>query len=149
RGLPVQACIYETPELRSAVARLLNERRHDLVHAQLARMAKLVDEHCPIPRVIDLVDALSLNLRRRADFDRVPLRTIARIEVRSLLHYEREICRFWNHATLVSAPDRSAIGDLPNLTVNPKGVAPDRFIFQVEGRDRHEILFTGNLGYFA
>src|SRR5579871_4408185 len=72
RGEALQSCIYETPAMRDAVGRILAEKRHEVAHVQLARMAGLFAGVTQIPRVIDLVDALSLNLHRRGDFDRGP-----------------------------------------------------------------------------
>src|SRR5271166_5062659 len=77
RGEPLQSCIYETPAMRDAIGRVLAEQRHEVVHLQLARMAGLLARDTGIrriPHVIDLVDALSLNLHRRGNFDRGPLR---------------------------------------------------------------------------
>jgi len=149
RGKPLQSCIYETPEMRRAIGSLLAEKRHEVAHVQLARMAGFLDGETSIPRVIDLVDALSLNLRRRGSFDRGPLRLLANAEANRLLTYEREICCTWDRAIVVSPVDRAAIGDFANLSINPSGVDLEEFRFQSEGRDRHEILFTGNLGYFS
>jgi polysaccharide biosynthesis protein PslH len=36
---PMQTALHETPAMRGAITRLLGEKRHDLVHVQLARMA--------------------------------------------------------------------------------------------------------------
>jgi sugar transferase (PEP-CTERM/EpsH1 system associated) len=149
RGKPLQGCIYETREMRHAIGRLLAERRHDVAHVQLVRMAGLLEGETSIPRVIDLVDALSLNLRRRASFDRGPLRQLARTEANRLRRYEREICRSWDRAIVVSPLDRAAIGDFAHLLVNPSGVDLEEFSFHREGGNPHEILFTGNLGYFS
>ena len=148
-GRPLQAAWYETAEMRRTIGRLLGERRHDLVHVQLARMAGLLDEATSIPRVIDFVDALSLNLRRRAEYDRGVLSLAARLEAQRLLRLERDICQSWNHAMVVSPVDREAIGSFPNLTVNPSGVDLQEFRYSSEGRDRYSVIFTGNLGYFS
>jgi hypothetical protein len=122
-GRPLQTAMHETPAMRRAVGRLLAERRHDLVHVQLARMAGCVEETALLPRVIDLVDALSLNFQRRSGYDRAPFEIAARLEARRLQRYEREICHTWDHATVVSPVDRGAIGDFANLTVNRSGVS--------------------------
>jgi sugar transferase (PEP-CTERM/EpsH1 system associated) len=148
-GRPLQTAMHETPAMRSAVARLLGDRRHDLIHVQLARMAWCLEGMDSFPRVIDLVDALSLNFLRRSVHHRVPLRLAARFEARRLLRYEREICRTWDHATVVSPVDRGAIGDFFNLTVNRSGVDLNDFAMRTAGRDPYTILFTGNLGYFS
>ncbi|HLJ43400.1 MAG TPA: glycosyltransferase [Candidatus Binataceae bacterium] len=148
-GRPLQTAMYETPAMRRAVGRLLAERRHDLVHVQLARMAGCVEETAGLPRVIDLVDALSLNFQRRSGYDRAPFGIAARLEARRLRRYERKICRTWDHATVVSPVDRGAIGDFANLTVNRSGIELDDCGWRTGERDPHTIVFTGNLGYFS
>jgi sugar transferase (PEP-CTERM/EpsH1 system associated) len=148
-GRPMQTAMHETPAMRRTVGRLLGERRHDLVHVQLARMAWCVEGMTSLPRVIDFVDALSLNFQRRSGYDHVPLRLAVRLEARRLLRYEREICRTWDHATVVSPVDRRAIGDFSNLTVNRSGVELGDCALRAGGRDPYTILFTGNLGYFS
>jgi len=148
-GRPLQTCLYETPEVRQLISRLLHEKRFDLVHVQLARMAGLLDETTSPPRVIDLVDALSLNMQRRRQYDHGLMRLAALLEAKRLRRYERIICRSWDHATVVSSVDRRAIGDFPNLTVNSSGVDLDEFPFHGGERDPYSIVFTGNLGYFS
>jgi polysaccharide biosynthesis protein PslH len=151
RGLgddrPFQTALHDTAAMRRALARLLADRRHDVVHVQLARLARPL-EAATLPRVVDLIDALSLNMQRRAERDRGPARFAAALEARRLRAYERRLCRTFEHATVVSAIDRAAIGDFANLTVNPNGVELDRFPFRRDGRDPDRIVFTGNLGYF-
>jgi glycosyltransferase involved in cell wall biosynthesis len=112
-------------------------------------MAGLTPRTIAIPRVIDFVDALSLNLQRRAAYNRGPMKLAVAAEAARLLGYEREICRTWDHATAVSPVDRTAIGDFPNLSVNASGVDLEEFPYRWEGRDRSTIVFTGNMGYFS
>lgn len=148
-GRPMQTAMHETPAMRRTIGRLLAEKRHDLVHVQLARMAWCVEGMASLPRVIDFVDALSLNFRRRSGYDHALLRLAVRLEARRLLRYEREICRTWDHAMVVSPVDRRAIGDFSNLTVNRNGVDLAGCVLHAGGRDPYTILFTGNLGYFS
>lgn len=149
---PLQTSLYETPAMRRALSGILAARRHDVVHVQLARMAR----HCegsPTPVVVDLIDALSLNMERRARRDPGPARFAAALEAKRLRRYEQWLCRTFAHATVVSEVDRAAIGDFANLTINPNGVDVD-----AEGppstsagrgpRLADCITFTGNLGYF-
>jgi sugar transferase (PEP-CTERM/EpsH1 system associated) len=155
---PLQTALYETPAMRRAIGGILAARRHDVVHVQLARMAR----HCegsPTPVVVDLIDALSLNMERRATRDPGPARFAAAFEAKRLRRYEQWLCRTFAHATVVSEIDRAAIGDFPNLTINPNGVASERLPNGVDGerppgsagretRLSDCITFTGNLGYF-
>ena len=144
---PLQSALYETPAMRRTVAGLLAERRHDVVHVQLARMAR----HCeasPLPVVVDLIDALSLNMERRARRDPGPARLAAALEAKRLRRYEQWLCRTLAHATVVSAVDRAAIGDFPNLTINPNGVDLEDVALTATlrlARMPECIVFTGNL----
>lgn len=144
---PLQTALYETPAMRRVVQRLLAERRHDVVHVQLARMARHVED-ATLPVVVDLVDALSLNMERRAARDQGPARFAAALEAKRLRRYEQRLCRTFAHATVVSPVDRAAIGDFPNLSINPNGVDLACFPFALGGRDPDRVAFTGNLGYF-
>ena len=152
RGLgsarPLQALLFETAPMQRALRGLLAERRHDLVHLQLARMAGHLTEAPGIPRVVDLIDALSLNMRRRERRDRAPMRWAAHLEATRLARFERDLCARWDRALVVSDADRDAIGAHPNLAVNTNGVDVARFRPCIEGRDPERIVFTGNLGYF-
>lgn len=147
-GRPLQTALYDTRDLRHALRRLLAEKRHDVVHVQLVRLAAPLEEGCDVPRVLDLVDALSLNMERRRLRTRGPMSWLAAMERRRLLAYERRLCGSWEAATVVSETDRRAIGPFPNLSVNPNGVELARFPFRDGGaRPPHRIVFTGNLGY--
>lgn len=147
---PLQTSLYETPAMRRAIGGILAARRHDVVHVQLARMAR----HCEgstAPVVVDLIDALSLNMERRASRDPGPARFAAALEAKRLRRYEQWLCRTFAHATVVSAVDRAAIGDFTNLTINPNGVASEGELPATAARVAREpecIVFTGNLGYF-
>ena len=147
-GRPLQTSIYDTPRMRHLIHRLLGEARHDVVHVQMARMAALLDDEIGTPRVVDLIDALSLNMARRRAFDHGPVRWLAALEGRRLERQERALCRTWDRALVASEVDRRAIGEFPNLLVNSNAVDLARFVPHAEARRPSAIVFSGNLGYF-
>lgn len=146
-GRPVQTALYDTREFRRVVHRLLNEGRHDVAHVQLARLAAPFERGVSIPRVIDFVDALSVNMQRRGQRTRGPMAWAVRAECRRLQGYERSLCGSFEAATVVSEADRRAIGPFSNLSVNANGVDLSRFPFHEGDRDLSRIVLTGNLGY--
>jgi glycosyltransferase involved in cell wall biosynthesis len=115
---------------------------------QLVRRTAALPERLDLPLVVDLVDALSLNLERRAGHEIAPLRALLRSEAARLLRFERALCTRAQAVTVVSPLDREAIGDLPRLHVNRNGVDLERFAPPTSPRDPHLLVFTGNLGYF-
>ena len=69
RGIqPLQVALHADAGRELDLA-ALRGRGFELVHVQLARLAPVLDEFAPLPRVLDFVDALSLNMARRARYD--------------------------------------------------------------------------------
>jgi glycosyltransferase involved in cell wall biosynthesis len=99
--------------------------------------------------VVDHVDALSLNMRRRARGpEALPVRCFARLESALLRRWERRVAG-WSRAQVVTAEeDASALWQFPPPVVIPQGwdgrgegvaaPAPNRDI---------DVIFTGNMRY--
>jgi sugar transferase (PEP-CTERM/EpsH1 system associated) len=147
-AFPLQTAIYQTAAMRRRIAKLLHHHTFDLVHLQLARMAPYFENEQHLPRLVDLIDALSLNMERRFRHDHSPLKWAAYFEWKRLKHYEQTICQKFDRVTVVSPFDREAIGPYPNLLVNPNGVDSGSFAFNSHSREPDSIIFSGNMGYF-
>jgi polysaccharide biosynthesis protein PslH len=148
-GLPLQVALFDSQDARATIRSLVASERFDLAHVQLARAFPLVDASLGLPRVVDLIDALSLNMRSRAVHDRGPLRWAARVDAARLLRYERRICDEADAALVVAQADRDAIGGEDAPTVNSNGVDLAAFPHVAAPRPDRGLVFTGNLGYFA
>jgi sugar transferase (PEP-CTERM/EpsH1 system associated) len=144
-GRPIQVAFYDSPVMRRLVADRLPH--HDVLHAQLVRMAPYVDRGTPA--VLDLVDALSTNMESRAVGDHAPMRFITRLEARRLRRYEPEAVGRARRSAVVSDLDRRALGSPAGMAVIPQGVDLSLFPFVEGPRDPDAVVFTGNLGYFV
>lgn len=148
-GLPAQAGWTATPPLRRLLAELLAERRHDLLHVQLARAAAGLPARPGLPVLVDLIDALSANMARRVARERRPWwRLAARLEQRRLARLERALCARVGLATVVSEDDRQALAAGTNVVVNANGVDVATFCPGGDPRLPERLVFGGNLGYF-
>lgn len=146
--LPLQVAMYDAVPAVVGLDALLAAARFDLAHVQLARLGPMLRRLSPLPCVVDFIDALSLNMARRAAFDRAPVSWVARMESSRLERYERKICAEAAATAISSAQDRAAVGNFRNLHVVGNGVDLDQFPFVVP-RDRGaNVVFIGNLGYF-
>ena len=148
---PLQMAYYRSPALRAAVAALAPE--HDLVLAHLVRTADYVRD-LPMPRVLDMTDAISMNLKRlhaaeRGYFDL--RRHIYALEARRLVAHERRIARDFDLVTLTSPVDRSFLFDrnrpeYSHVAVVANGVdLPEPTPPAQATRQPGEIVFVGNL----
>jgi len=146
--LPLQTLFFFDPRFRQRVHALLGETSFDLVQVQLVRMAPVVDGLDALPKVLDLIDALSLNWYRRARQERVPLAWLVGLEAKRLQRYERTLDKQLDQLIVSSPVDREFIGAYENLHVIPNGVDIERFPFVEDGREPYTIIFTGRMGYF-
>lgn len=145
---PFQVLLYQSAIMHRVLAELLERYHFDIVHVQLARMAPYFELKFEMPRVIDLIDALSLNMKRRFQVDKGLPKLASYIEWRKLLRYEQKICQMYDQVIVVSDEDRIAIGDFPNLNVLPTVIELDQFPMIREGREPRTLVFSGNMGYF-
>jgi len=147
--LPVQTLFFLGPQLRQRVRSLLDARPFDVVHVQLIRMAPVAEGLSGnTPKVIDLIDALSVNMALRAQRKRGPKAWLWAWEARRIQRYERALTQQYDQLVVSSAVDRSAIGDYRNLHVVPNGVDLDAHVFMTERREAATIVFTGTMWYF-
>jgi len=147
-SLPLQTLYFFDPRFRQRVRALLQERSFDLIHVQLVRMAPVINGLGHIPKVLDLIDAVSLNMARRAERERGPVALIAALEAKRVERYERLLTRHYDQLIVSSRLDREAIGDFDNVAVIPNGVDARAHPFIEDGRDPNTIVFTGRMGYF-
>jgi len=145
---PLQAALFDSPRMRQAIAQCVADTAFDVAHVQLARAAPLVPASLGVPRVVDLVDALSLNMQRRANADHGAWRWAARMDAARLRRLERQVCRDASAATVVAKADREAIGAGAAIDINANGVDLSAFPFSTDPRVPGRIVFSGNLGYF-
>ena len=148
-AVPLQGAMNATRAFGDALQELLRSSEFDVAHVQLARMGEVLPLLDRLPCVLDLIDALSANMARRARYDRGPMRLLASHEAARLLPYERGLCERVAAATVSSTRDRVVLGeDLPMLHVVANGIDADQFAFSTQAREPDRLVFSGNLGYF-
>jgi sugar transferase (PEP-CTERM/EpsH1 system associated) len=146
--LPLQAALFDSEGARRVLAALASEG-FDVAHLQLVRLAPLAPALAAVPGVVDFVDALSLNIARRAELDLAPLRPLWRLEAGRLRRAERALLDRVGRGVVVSEAAREALGGGDRLSVVPNGVDGEAFAFEGGPRRSSDVLFAGNLGYFA
>lgn len=154
-GLPLQVGLFDVSSMRNRLMQLLESERFDLMHVQLTRLAHVCERAVAartaassIPRVLDMVDSLSLNMHQRRRFDSGPAALAAGFEERRLRRYEMALCRRFERVLVVSPRDAEALGNPTNVIVNPGGVDLPSESLSVVRRQPRRILLGGNLGYF-
>jgi sugar transferase (PEP-CTERM/EpsH1 system associated) len=147
-ALPLQTLYFCPPVIQKCVQTLVQEEPFDLIHVQLARMAPVADGLSGVPKVIDFIDALSLNMHRRATQERWPMKWLFHLEARRMARYEQKLVSSFDQQIVSSPLDKEAIGASETLHVIPNGVNIEDFPYTENGREDSLILFTGRMGYF-
>lgn len=145
---PLQVAMHDGVPRGAGLETLLSQSRFDLAHVQTARLGGLLPMLAPLPCVVDLVDALSLNMARRAAIERGPMRWVAALEARRMRRFEQLLCERADAVAVSGDADIAAIGARANLVRIDNGVDADSFAFQTSEDDARDIVFIGNLGYF-
>jgi len=146
--IPGQVRMFLDRGMDRAVGGALAGWRPDVVHVTLSRMAPYLPPPGPWHRHLDLVDALSANLRRRAEASGPGVRQALAAEGRLLERYEARAVLAADSASLVADADRRAAPGLEACAVVPNGIALEDFPFREPGADPPVLVFFGNLGYF-
>jgi glycosyltransferase involved in cell wall biosynthesis len=116
------------------------------VHAFMLRVAPYVVD-VRTPKVLDLIDSMQLNIRRRVDREKIPLRWVFREELRRIRRYENSLSTHFD-AMLVVSPGDKALIDGSNIHVIPLGVDTTAFSPAIDKKTSHQtLIFSGNMNY--
>jgi sugar transferase (PEP-CTERM/EpsH1 system associated) len=143
--LPFQVLYYRSGEFRKSFNSLLTNGNFDLIHAFMLRLAPFCQD-ASIPVVLDMIDSMQLNFKRRVDTVRTPQKWILQEELRRLSHFETKTCHQFNSVIVVSNMDKEYIS-APNVDVVPLGIDTERFAPGEAHIDIPTIIFSGNMFY--
>jgi len=147
RGDPLQVGLHRAAAMRRVVGRLADPAGADVAIVQLARMAPYLAGPGHPPTVLDMVDALSLNMARRAARERGPLGPVAAWEARRLRRFEGWAQRVHDRTVAVSRSDAEALAITAGGVV-PNGVDLDHFAYRPPVGRPASVVCVGNMGYF-
>ena len=128
--LPLQIWYWYSKEMQRIVDDLVSQNDFDIIHVQFFRMAQYITKFKDYPKILDLTDAMSLNLNRRAKLDKGIKYPLLKLEESRTSRYETEIVKQFDMGIMVSAQDRDYLLSLDGslkLGVVPMGVDLEYF----------------------
>ena len=150
-GEPLQVAFYRSAEFRATVEALAPS--HDAVLAHLVRTAEYARD-LPLLRILEMTDAISMNLARVASLDAGYFdarRWIYALEAPRMRAYERRVVKDFDVVSLTSQVDKSfllagADEFVDRMLVVPNGVdTPDDVPPPQAARNPDEIAFVGHM----
>lgn len=145
RSLPLQVLYYQSAEYQRKLKAFLSRKRFDIIHTVMARGAPFTMGVKNTGKVLEMIDALSLNMARRAQTETGIARWVFQREAARMRRFEQDICRKFDQVLVVSDLDGEHLA-APNVSVLPAGVElPNRS--RRLTNDKATVIFTGNLAY--
>jgi polysaccharide biosynthesis protein PslH len=145
---PLQVLYFRSHGFKRKLENLLSEDKYDMVHTFMLRMGPYMAAYENCPKIIELIDSMELNMKRRASLEKNVKKWIFNLESRRVACYEKMIVKNFDDAIVVSQIDKETIRQ-DNIVVSPVGVDAETFYPQSDCRKLHDlIVFTGNMGYF-
>lgn len=148
--IPFQVSYYKSLKMQKKIDVILEEEKPDIIHVQLIRIAPYLLDFNKVPKVVDMIDTLSLNMKYRFKYEKIFLKLLFFIEWKKTKKYEKEIYTRFNTTIVVSQIDKDAIDpNYNNIVVNSNGVDVNYFSFvPFENREPDTLIFLGNMNYF-
>ena len=125
---------------------------YDMVFCFHVRMTRYLRNIANVRRVLDFIDATSINYREAQNLARGIWRCVLPIENRRLLAYEIRMLESFNKAFITSDYDKSYLEEhagrkFENLVVIPNGVREDLFSRPPAKHEEDWIVFLGKMNY--
>ena len=144
-SLPLQVLYYSSREYQRRLQSILAKRRFDVIHTVLARPANHTIGVTSAVKVCEMIDAISLTMKRRADVARGLAKWVWRMEAERMRRFEQRICKSFDGIVVLSEVDRQELS-APNVTVIPIGT--DVSLRPRQSPNGHKVvMFSGNFAY--
>lgn len=143
----IQANCYYRYSINRKMKEIYDKINPDIVHVQSFRMAEyFINED--INKSIDLIDAYSLNMLKRAEKARTILKPLWYLEYDLLKRYEQKIIKNYKYKFIVAQRDKDYLND-KSIIVNSNGTN----IYDNEKKTRNvdkniNMIFQGNMSYY-
>ncbi|MCP3739493.1 glycosyltransferase family 4 protein [Rossellomorea sp. BNER] len=145
---PLQVNMYINRKMKHSVSNLFSEIQPDIAHIQTLRVAEYFMER-EIPKTVDMIDALSLNMFRRSRKEKVYKKIILLLEHSLLKRYEHHVLNAYNQTFIISENDKRYLKS-DTIEVNPNGtyITPQYLAKYPTYNKEKIILFHGNMQYY-
>jgi len=146
---PFQVNMFFENKVKSQIDNIINKTKPDLIHVQTIRIAEYFKDH-DSPKTIDMIDSISLNMKRRAKNEFFLKKPVFKIESFLCSEYEKEIYNKFDKLFLVSQKDKDYYDKNDKIVVNPNGtfITRDKLSDYSFNKEKHSLVFHGNMQYY-
>lgn len=145
--LPLHVCKYRSLSFQKQIQEILKSQSFDIVHAFGLKLTPYLQD-IPIPKVLEIMDSLQLNLERKIRISKESLlkRWLLIEEIQRIENYEKKIGKYCDCVIVVAEKDKSFIPS-GRVEVIPNGIDINVFKTQIKSLEKPRIIFSGNMAY--
>ncbi|WP_235294123.1 glycosyltransferase [Portibacter lacus] len=143
--IPFQVNYFYSKKIRKQVQAHILKLNPDAIYCQLIRMAEYTKD-LPYPKILDYMDAFSLNYSRRVKHESFLKKAFFKMESKRLQRYEVNIAGSFDKLTIISEQDSKSIITSKDITVISNGLNAEYFKPRTQDKP-YDLLFVGNMGY--
>lgn len=147
---PLQVSYYYFNKVKKEILSINKKNKYDLIFCSHIRTTKYVKD-INIPKVVDLVDSISLNYLRSKNLgSNFIWRLIYRLEKKKVLSYEKKNPSCFDYCFTTSKIDTNHIKKISgkdNIETIPLGVNNELLNYQNNHQDKNIISFFGKMNY--
>jgi len=147
---PLQVSYYYFNKVKKEILSINKKNKYDLIFCSHIRTTKYVKD-INIPKVVDLVDSISLNYLRSKNLgSNFIWRLIYNLEKKKVLSYETKIPSFFDYCFTSSQVDTNHIKKIStknNIITIPNGVNENLLNYEKVVDEKNIISFFGRMNY--
>ncbi len=151
---PLQIEYFNFRAMRQAIRDELKSQKYDLIFTSMIRAAHYAENITGIPKVVDLIDAVSLTYQRMLHYPGLEHNSffywLYSLEQKRVLNYEQHLIKQFDLSLLVSNVDRDYLAQfvsVDKVRVVQNGVNTRYFRFNSNSYHPRRITFHGNIHY--
>ncbi len=151
--IPFSVAYSASRPMKETIQRLIREKKFDLIHTEFIRAAQYTVSIKGIPKILDLVDSLTLNYGRalRDPHTHFSSRMLALEEWTKLRSYESKMAKQFDRAVICSPADAEQVRQEGGLSpeVIPHGVELEFKRDPALKRAENSLVFLGKMNYYV
>jgi glycosyltransferase involved in cell wall biosynthesis len=143
-SMPLQCAIFSSEKFKEAIRDCISEIAPDVIHSNTIRVLPNLPNGT-VPIILDLVDSMGLNFRRRVERAPWYCRPLWKFEHLRVAKFEQNAAQHASSSFVVSSLDQKEI-NVPGVHVLPLGI--DTLLY-TKGSPSNDpvVVLTGNMAY--
>ena len=143
---PVQCLMVKSKDFNLKLKKILQNESSLIIYSVLSRISINLDQNIQNKIIVDFVDSMALNFKRRAKNTNFFMKLLFKIEMSRISIFEEKLANSSSASFVVSEIDKSFLNS-KNVFINKLGTDLSAFYKEDNVEKTIDLIFTGNMNY--